>query len=255
LDQPATIVKLGGSVVTRKDRPLTTDLNSIQGLCEELARSGTGRLIVIHGGGSYGHYLVHRLRLLPPSKSADRISLARVVQGMDVLSSEIVKALIGSGLPGVVLPSFAVATSRLGRIRSIYLNSLRSALKIGLVPVMRGDLCCDEATGYDIISGDTVAGSLAKRLRVGSIIMCLDRDGLEANGRPLPVVRMRDRSYRDLIWRGPAVDVTGGMAHKLEVLRPLARRGVRLLLINGRRRGRLLDALKGRDVIGTELKW
>jgi len=255
LDRPATIVKLGGSVVTHKEKPLTIDLRTIRRLCEELASSNTSRLIVIHGGGSYGHYLVHKLRLLPPSKSVDRVKLARVVQGMDGLSSEIAKSLIESGLPGVVLPTFSVATSSLGRIKTLYLNSLSSALKIGLVPVMRGDLCCDEVTGYAIISGDMVAGALAKRLNVGRIIMCLDRDGLEANGRLLSVVRMRDRSYRSFLWPSASIDVTGGMAHKLEALRPLAKRGMRLSLINGRREGRLLAALKGKNVIGTELEW
>jgi len=255
LDRLATIVKLGGSVVTRKDKPLTIDLRTIRRLCGELASSKTKRLIVVHGGGSYGHYLVRRLRLLPPTKSANRISLAKVVRGMDELSSAITGALIESGLPGVVLPTFSVATSRLGRIRALFLNTISSALELGLVPVMRGDLCCDEATGYSIVSGDVVAGALAERLRVGKIIMCLDRDGLEVDGRALPLVRMRDRRYRSLIWTTTGVDVTGGMVHKLEALRPLSKRGMRLLLINGRRRGRLLAALKGRSVIGTELKW
>jgi len=255
LDQLATIVKLGGSVVTEKDRPLTIDGRAIRRLCEELASSNTKRLIVVHGGGSYGHYLVRSLRLLPPTKSASRISLAKVVHGMDELSSAITGGLIESGLPGVVLPTFSVATSMLGRIKALYLKTVRSALDLGLVPVMRGDLCCDEATGYSVVSGDVVAEALAERLRVGKIIMCLDRDGLEADGRALPVVRMRDRSYRSLLWSTAGLDVTGGMAHKLEALRPLSRRGMGLLLINGRRRGRLLSALKGESVIGTELKW
>jgi len=255
LDRLATIVKLGGSVVTRKDRPLTIDLGAIRRLCDELASSGTKRLIIVHGGGSYGHYLVRRFRLLPPTKSADRLSMAKVVQGMDALSSAITGCLIGSGLPGVVIPTFSVATSRLGRIRALFMKTISSALELGLVPVLRGDLSCDEATGYSIISGDLVTEALAERLRVGKVIMCLDRDGLEADGRALPLVRMRDRGYRSLLWPTNGIDVTGGMAHKLEALRPLSKRGTRLLLINGRRRGRLLAALKGESVIGTELRW
>lgn len=255
MDRLATIVKLGGSVVTIKDKPLRIDMRTIRRLCEELTSSHTKRLIVVHGGGSYGHYLVRSLRLLPPTKSASRLSLAKVVHGMDELSSAITECLIESGLPGVVLPTFSVATSRLGRIRTLFLKTISSALDLGLVPVMRGDLCCDEATGYSVVSGDVVAEALAERLRVGKIIMCLDRDGLEEDGRALPLVRMRDRSYRPLLWSTDGIDVTGGMAHKLEALRPLSKRGTGLLLINGRRRGRLLSALRGESVIGTELKW
>lgn len=250
-----TVVKLGGSVVTHKDKPMTVDLRTIRRLCVELAASHSKRLIIIHGGGSFGHFLVHSLDLLPPSRSADRTSLAKVVQGMDRLTSIIVGSLIESGLPGVVFPTFSLATSRLGRIKAIELKPLQSALEMGLVPVMRGDLSCDEVTGYTIISGDMVAKAIASRLPVGDVIMCTDRDGIEGGGGILPIVRMRDRSYRSYIWESKGIDVTGGMAHKLEVLRPLAKKGVRLLLINGRTRGRLLAALEGRSVIGTELRW
>ncbi|MEM2884734.1 MAG: isopentenyl phosphate kinase [Thermoproteota archaeon] len=250
-----TVVKLGGSVVTRKDKPFTVDERTLKRLCEEIAASGKRRLVVIHGGGSFGHQIVHDLRLLPPSRSADRIGLAKVVKVMDDLSSHVVNAMIDSGLPGVLFPTFAVAVSRGARVKDLFMKSALMALEMGLVPVMRGDLCCDEATGYAVVSGDVVVEALARRAAVEKVIMCIDRDGLESGGKVLPCVRMRDRSYEGALWEGEAVDVTGGMRHKLEALRPLAKKGTGLLLINGRRAGRLLAALRGGRTVGTELRW
>jgi isopentenyl phosphate kinase len=250
-----TVVKLGGSVITRKEKPLTVDERTLKRLCGELAASGKRRLIVIHGGGSFGHHIVHDLHLLPPSRSASRIGLARVVKGMDDLSNSVIDAMIDSGLPGVVFPTFAVATSKNAQIKNLFLKSILMALEMDLIPVMRGDLCCDEETGYNVVSGDMVAEALAQKIGVDKVIMCIDRDGLESGGRVLPVVRMGDRSYENLIWKSETVDVTGGMLHKLEALRPLARIGVKLLLINGRKAGRLLAALRGKQTVGTELRW
>ncbi|MGQ9514075.1 MAG: isopentenyl phosphate kinase [Thermoproteota archaeon] len=253
--EDVTIVKLGGSVITIKDKPLTVDREALNRLCREIYESRKRRLIIVHGGGSFGHHLVHELDLLPPSRSANRVNLCKVVKGMDDLSSFVVEALISSGLPGVLFPTFAVSTSRSGRVKNLFLKSILMALGMGFVPVMRGDICCDEITGYSVVSGDSIVEYLAKKLGIERIIMCIDRDGIESEGKVLPTLRLRDRSYVNLLWKSEAVDVTGGMLHKLEALRPLAERGVRLLLINGRRDGRLFAALKGRRTLGTELRW
>jgi isopentenyl phosphate kinase len=253
--EDVTIVKLGGSVITRKDKPLTVDREALNRLCRELSNSQKRRLIVVHGGGSFGHYLVHELGLLPPSRSANRVHLAKVVKGMNDLSSFVIDALISSGLPGVLFPTFAVSTSRSGRMKSLFFKSILMALDMGFVPVMRGDLCCDEIVGYSVISGDSIVEFLAKKVGIERIIMCIDRDGIEFEGKVLPTLRLRDRDYVNFLWKSESIDVTGGMSHKLEALRPLARRGIRLLLINGRRTGRLLAALRGKRTLGTELRW
>ncbi|MBS7631517.1 amino acid kinase, partial [Candidatus Bathyarchaeota archaeon] len=49
------ILKLGGSVVTEKDKPVTPNKENIKRLSREIAEAGEGELILIHGGGSYGH--------------------------------------------------------------------------------------------------------------------------------------------------------------------------------------------------------
>ena len=60
-DGPAVIVKLGGSAVTRKDKfetlnraALTTTARQIKASC------GDGRVLLVHGCGSFGHFQAHQ---------------------------------------------------------------------------------------------------------------------------------------------------------------------------------------------------
>ena len=48
------VVKLGGSVVTDKASPFTYRGNAVISLSKEMAASQL-RLVVVHGGGSFGH--------------------------------------------------------------------------------------------------------------------------------------------------------------------------------------------------------
>ena len=58
-----TILKLGGSVITDKKKPLTPNLQAIERLANEIAQAKVSSLIVVHGGGSFGHYLAKQYNL------------------------------------------------------------------------------------------------------------------------------------------------------------------------------------------------
>ena len=49
------IIKLGGSVITFKDKPLSANYKAIENISHILKRV-ISPLIIVHGGGSYGHY-------------------------------------------------------------------------------------------------------------------------------------------------------------------------------------------------------
>ena len=50
-----TLIKLGGSVVTFKEKPLTANIDAIDGISRALTQLGVP-VIIVHGGGSFGHY-------------------------------------------------------------------------------------------------------------------------------------------------------------------------------------------------------
>ncbi|HEX2231504.1 MAG TPA: hypothetical protein VHG34_04875, partial [Nitrososphaeraceae archaeon] len=49
------LIKLGGSVVTFKEKPLTANFEAINNIIRVIATIKIP-LIVVHGGGSFGHY-------------------------------------------------------------------------------------------------------------------------------------------------------------------------------------------------------
>ena len=58
------IVKLGGSVITVKEREFTPDTRIIERVAQELASAMPQSLIVIHGGGSFGHPVAKKYRVI-----------------------------------------------------------------------------------------------------------------------------------------------------------------------------------------------
>ena len=49
------LIKLGGSIITNKEKPLSPRRKTIDNLAKSL-RKIEEPMIIVHGGGSYGHY-------------------------------------------------------------------------------------------------------------------------------------------------------------------------------------------------------
>jgi len=50
-----TILKIGGSVITDKNGELAAKTEDINRIAEEIKRADAENLVVVHGGGSFGH--------------------------------------------------------------------------------------------------------------------------------------------------------------------------------------------------------
>ena len=76
----------------------------------------------------------------------------------------------------------------------------------------------------------------------------------DANGKVVPLLDSKAFSSLKENLKGAAgVDVTGGMLHKIEVCLRMARLGVESFIIDGRKRGDLLKAVLGEEVLGTRV--
>ena len=49
------LIKLGGSIITNKEKPLSPRKKTIENLSKSLKKINEP-VIIVHGGGSYGHY-------------------------------------------------------------------------------------------------------------------------------------------------------------------------------------------------------
>src|SRR5688500_13438510 len=103
--QQLALIKLGGSVITFTDQPLTANANAIDRISHTLAQLQVP-MIVVHGGGSFGHYWSVKcdMHTKPASYDAHRVSV--VHESMIALNQIIVNSLIREGLsPYGVVPS------------------------------------------------------------------------------------------------------------------------------------------------------
>lgn len=250
------VLKLGGSLITEKDKPFTLRGEVLERLGGELARAGKP-LIIVHGGGSYAHPLAKRYKVSEGYRSARHLKgFVETSLAVRRLNLEVVGALARSGLPCVGIPAAAVVLTRRARIISCNMEPVLSSLDLGVAPVTCGDVVFDRELGFTVLSGDTIASYLASRLRARRLIYAVDVDGVYVRDRASGEVVLAEElrpGMRVEPLGGAAEDVTGGMVGKLEEGFRAAESGVEVLVVNGLRKGLVEAAVRGGEVPGTKL--
>ncbi|HYU34216.1 MAG TPA: isopentenyl phosphate kinase [Thermoanaerobaculia bacterium] len=258
------LVKLGGSLITDKTRPESPRTEVIARLAGEIARAAgqlSERLIVGHGSGSFGHVAARRYGLAEGIRTADQLPGVPLTQERAAaLHRIVVAALTAAGaLPFSIAPSSCVVSAA-GRPVDLADEPLRLALSRGLLPVVYGDVVTDREWGVSICSTERLFVLLARRLSTSGhsirrVLWLGETDGVwDDAGRTIP--RISAETFTDAakaIGAPAGVDVTGGMLHRVETALGLAQLGIPSLLLNGLVPGALERALRGEEVLGTEV--
>jgi isopentenyl phosphate kinase len=255
-------LKLGGSAITRKEKPLTPRLDVIRRLAVEVAKAGVFPLLIVHGGGSYGHPLAKKYRITDGFKDSSQLTgLVKTHEAMTALNRLVVNALIDQGVSAFSMSSSSIILMKHDMIQVLETRPLTKALEIGLTPVLCGDVAFDSEKGCTILSGDKIVASLAVELGAKRIVMGVDVDGL-FTGDPkvdLSVKLVRHLTLEELkslqtkIGKAGAPDVTGGMFGKVtELATPIAR-GIEVVIVNALRPDGVYKALRGEETLGTKI--
>jgi isopentenyl phosphate kinase len=133
----------------------------------------------------------------------------------------------------------------------------RQAVDGKMMPVSFGDVVHDDSWEYSVLSADTIAVALARRLPIDRVVFVSDVMGVWDPGEPAGrkivteispdlLARLRPRSV------GP--DVTGGIRAKIEAMMSIATSGADAGLISGLTDGALSRALRGGYTYGTWAK-
>lgn len=256
------VLKLGGSVVTNKEIPMTSNTKSIVRLAKEIAAADIKSLIIIHGGGSFGHPLAKKYKIKEGYKEPSQIKgFLKTHQAMLKLNRFIVDALIHHNIPAFsVSPSSCIVTKD-GRIQIFNTNVIRQLLKIGLVPVLFGDAILDSHMGFTILSGDQLAAKLAINFKADRIIFGADVDGLftadpksDNTAQLMPCILLKElRTMLHRIDETKVTDVTGGMLGKISEVMPAINKGIQTSIVNATKEQHIYKALKG-EKIGTLIR-
>jgi len=258
------ILKLGGSVITKKEKVLTPRLEVIKRLAREIAEAKISPLLIIHGGGSFGHPIAEKYNLAGGLKNPSQlIGFVKTHEAMVSLNKIVVDALINYGVPAFGMSPSSFMLMEEGKIQIMGLETLREAIKKGLVPVLYGDVAFDLDKGFNILSGDKIAAFLGVKLKAKKIIMAVDVDGvftedpkLEPSAKLIPNLTLSElEKARIKISGSKGSDVTGGMLGKILELTIPVKHGVEALIVNALKPNNVYKALKGEEIIGTKITY
>jgi isopentenyl phosphate kinase len=255
-----TVLKLGGSVITKKGEFATPNLDAIERLANEIFQANVSFLILVHGGGSFGHPIAEKYRISEGYKEQSQIiGFVETHLAMMKLNNLVMDALIRHNVSAMVVQpsSFLMTTS--GRIKKMDIRLIKKMLKMKIMPVLFGDAVLDSERGFTILSGDQLVSSLAIELGASNIIMGGDVDGVfttdpkESSSAKL-ITRLCLENLQDYhlkIGGSKVSDVTGGMIGKIQELIPAINQNIPSLIVNATKPLRILNALRGKKVIST----
>ena len=246
-------MKLGGGLITNKDKLCSVNLSVIDTLASVISKVNK-RLIIVHGAGSFGHlkakeFKLEKGRIEGMNQDA---AIEDVRSDMLELNTHVMDALERNGISAEAFPPHTWASG----LGVDFLGNLPYSEGI---TVVFGDVVIDSNQGFGILSGDDLVVRYALETPdVEHLIFAVA--GVDGLLRVPPHIAGPD----DLIeeWSPDVefigehqsmIDVTGGIGLKASRGSIVAEAGIRVSIISGEHPDRILNAIEGKSVIGTSI--
>lgn len=257
-------LKLGGSLITDKDRPHTARRRLIRRLAEEirlaLSEKPEIRLLLGHGSGSFGHVPAARHGTRNGVKTREEwLGFVEVWREARALNQIVIEECQCAGLPVIAFPPSATHISDNRQGSNAGIPMIESALLAGLIPLVNGDVVFDRKTGGSILSTEEVFYFLTTALSPDRVLLAGYEKGVYRDfGRRTDVIgAITPESYKmesTVAGESASVDVTGGMQKKVNLMVQLAslHPGLCVQIFSGRKPGVLQKVILG-ERIGTRI--
>lgn len=230
------VLKVGGALFSDKGSTNSLKLDVLDWYADMISRSYgevAGRLVLITGGGSFGHGAVRDAEGV-----ADR--MLALTDAVFALKTHWAAALRRQHVP--VLPMQIAGFAELGARGGLISrgNPVRQALARGILPILSGDIVFKAPRTTEVFGSDRVP-LLCSELGCTPlrVVMLTDKPGILSDGeegiRPIRHIDPRhpQRAF-SAIWKEDEADVTAGMRGKLASLLVLAERGIECIVAEGR---------------------
>ena len=216
-------LKLGGSLITDKLSEAAPRLDVMARLAAEIAAARHVRphlrLLLGHGSGSFGHVTAARYGTRNQVRDDEGWrGFAEVADSAAQLNRLLVRALMAAGVPTLALAPSASALCRDGELQDMATDSVQLALKVGLLPVIYGDVAFDDQRGGTIVSTEEVLAFLTPKFNPSWLLVAGDVPGvLDTSGDVIPeITPVTFARYQSALGHSAGTDVTGGMASKVK---------------------------------------
>ncbi|MEF8779098.1 MAG: isopentenyl phosphate kinase [Haloferacaceae archaeon] len=216
------VLKLGGSVITDKSRPETLDGPALTDAADAIAEARSAgtveKLLIVHGGGSFGHHHADRYGVTTEAGTHDAGKALAIHGAMTTLNRFVLSRLHERDVPALpVHPLSAAARDGEGTL-SYPESGIETMLAEGFVPVTHGDGVPHCGEGVSVLSGDEIVSRLATGLDAYRVGVCSTVPGvLDGDGEVIPEIETF-AEVESALGGSDSTDVSGGMAGKVREL-------------------------------------
>lgn len=260
-----TFLKLGGSLITDKEKPLTSQPDLIAQASVEIAQAVHEKpdmqLLLGHGSGSFGHIVASQFQTQAGVKGELYWEgFAQVWAAARQLNQIVIENLVEAGLRIISFPPSAGVIAAKKTLKSWDLGPIIQALSHQLIPVVQGDVIFDTQLGGTIFSTEQVFYHLAKHLKPRRILLAgLDKGVLRKNDPTQGIIhQITPSNFNQVLPQlsgADTIDVTGGMQTKVEMMLELVQAvpDLEVQIFSGVETGNIKKALAG-GRIGTLIR-
>lgn len=214
------LLKLGGSVITEKNRTETLDDPTLRSVTKAIGThySSSDDLIIVHGGGSFGHHHADNHDVTTTSGSSDYRAAMEIHGAMKTLNTFVLDRLHDQSIPAVPVHPFSVASRSVDGTLDYPVTHIQRLLDEGFVPVTHGDVIAHENQGVTILSGDEIIAHFGRTLEPDRIGLCSTVPGVLDEDDTVIDQITEYESVSSVLGDSSATDVSGGMAAKVKEL-------------------------------------
>lgn len=247
------VIKWGGGLITFKDQLCTVNQEVIDELAEACSKTDK-RLVIVHGAGSFGHMKAKKFRLA--EGRIDGLSQDEAVEDVRTdmlkLNKYVMDSLAKFGVSAKSYPPHEWARGTGPKFKG-------DLPVFDGVTVVFGDVVEDDEQEFGILSGDDIILRYATELPdVERAVFAIGGvDGIlrvpPARATPDDLIEVWHPELEFEGEHASEIDVTGGIGLKAARGAEISSAGIDVILINGERPGRVIDAIEGKSVIGTRI--
>ncbi len=231
-----TVLKLGGSVITDKDRRETLDGPALDAAADAIAASYPGatpegdvdragnveQLVLVHGGGSFGHPHAEDHGVSTTTGTTDAAAVLEIHGAMKTLNQFVLARLHERDVPALPVHPLSAAHRDSDGTLTQPLEQVRTMLAEGFVPVLHGDVVAHRDNGVTVVSGDELVAEAAAGLDADRVGLCSTVSGvLDGDGDVIDRISAFEE-VEPVLGASGSTDVSGGMAEKVRTLLGLA---------------------------------
>ncbi|UCD00841.1 MAG: type 2 isopentenyl-diphosphate Delta-isomerase [Promethearchaeota archaeon] len=256
------LLKLGGSLLTNKNKPFSLREETLESCLTQIIESKKP-LILIHGGGSFGHPLAKKYQIsqgLNETIEDQIVGLSKTHEAMNKFNSIIINKFLDKGYPAISIQPSSIFIQDFNEINLKSIDPIEKLLDLGIVPVLYGDILLSKDFSFSILSGDHIILKLCEKIRnfkISKVIFAIEEDGIyvKVNGNEKLALKINSNDLDDLklAQLDQKIDVTGGIKGKLETIKEIVKFNIPVQIINGLKNKNIIKALNNQYIECTNI--